>query len=274
MPDPIRARIRFAYTQTRASKSVTVNPVSTFMFFLLAGAGLVWRFRLGDVTFFARYVDWVAVDEIALRGEYTQVVSELLAGKEKPVIVDLGANIGLFSALVFRQVPSAIAHAVEPSYATYRILEKNRKANPKLDWRTHWSAMWGTDGEVHFVEDGKASTASHVGADRGYTVVPAMSLATLFAEHVRTPIDLLKVDVEGAEEVVLCSNPTLLKQVEALIVEIHPYRCDQARVVRTLEAGFDYLYDVRSDRASRKPLLLASRRRYNVPCTASPGGSV
>ena len=206
----------------------------------------------------------MAVDEIALRGEY-DIVAEILAGKHSPIVIDLGANIGLFSMLVFNLASSATVYSVEPSRVTYQVLEKNRKANPKLNWQTYWSAIWVDDGEIGFIEDTKASTASYVNATGGNTVVPSMSLATLFSKCTKSSIDLLKVDIEGSEEEVLCQNSDLLSRVETIIVEIHPYRCNETRVVRTLQGAFDYLYDLGGSRGSKKPLLLASRTPYDLP---------
>ena len=121
--------------------------------------------------------------------------------------------------------------------------------------------MWSRDGEVSFNEDEKASTGHHIdlsGTARPRSNVPALSLSTLLREHVKSDVDLLKVDIEGAEEAVLCEDPALLRSVGAVTAEIHPDRCNQRRVLDVLQDAYEYVYAVQGRRSS-KPLVLAAR---------------
>jgi FkbM family methyltransferase len=240
-----------------------VNPVSTFLFFLLGSAQRLLCFRLGKVTFFARLVDWVAVEEVALRHEYS-FVERLLQEQGSPMVVDLGANIGMFSTLIFHLCPMATVHSVEPSPTTFQILDKNRKTNLALNWYTYQSAIWAEDGNVNFEENCVASTASFVSVENGNATVPAMTLEKLYLKYIGTPISLLKIDIEGAEGVVLSQSSRVLQDVEAVIVEVHPYRCDPSNVIRVLCGSFNFVYEV-GQRISQKPLLLATRIPYDFP---------
>ena len=240
--------------------------LSAFLFFFVAGAGRPWRFHLGPLPFYARYRDWVALEEIALQQEYSFVTS-LLHGKEHPRVVDLGAHIGLFSLFVLGRFPSAVIHSVEASRDTYQILRRNSKINGGLAWGVHWGAMWSRDGEISFNEDENASTAHHIditGTARRRSNVPALSLSTLLGERVKSDVDLLKVDIEGAEEAVLCEDPALLRSVGAVTAEIHPDRCNQRRVLDVLQDAYEYVYAVQGRRSS-KPLVLAARTPAAAP---------
>jgi FkbM family methyltransferase len=256
----ILRRVGFARDRATFVRPIRQDPVSAFLFFFLAGAGRRWRFHLGPMAFYARYRDWVAVEEIALHDEYG-FVKGLLRGMPTPCVVDLGAHIGLFSLAVLRSFPSAVVHSVEASRDTYDILRLNSTINGNLAWHVHWAAMWSRDGEVPFVDEQKASTAHHVdlsGVSTAPARVPALSLTTLLREQVRSNVDLLKVDIEGAEEAVLCENPALLQSVNALMVEIHPDLCDQQRVMSLLRETYEYVYSVKG-RGSSKPLVVAAR---------------
>lgn len=267
-PFRVFRRLRTAYRQTRAAAPVMANSIGTYLYFMapaLHGTRFepVCRFQMGQFTFFARRSDWLAVQEVALDDEYGPV-RELLLEKEAPTVVDLGANIGMFSGLVLNLRPMATIHSVEPSLATFRILDRNRRANPHARWRTYWSAMWSNDGQVNFSENSAASMSSYVDTSAGEAMVPAMSLTTLFSEHVNAPVDILKMDIEGAEEAVLRQGESILSTVDTLIVEIHPNRCDPIPVVRTLERTFKYLYET-GDRRSSKPVVVATRRPCSLP---------
>jgi hypothetical protein len=120
--------------------------------------------------------------------------------------------------------------------------------------------MWSGDGDVPFTDDRRSSTAHHVPIpdEVAASRVPALSLATLLRERVRSDVDLLKVDIEGAEEAVLCQEPALLQSVGAVAAELHPERCDQQRVLRVLRETYRHVYRV-SGRGSSKPLVIATR---------------
>jgi hypothetical protein len=57
----IMRRVRFARERSALIRPIRQGPISAFLFFFLAGAGRLWRFHLGSLTFYARYRDWVAV---------------------------------------------------------------------------------------------------------------------------------------------------------------------------------------------------------------------
>lgn len=216
------------------------------------------EFRAGDVRFRVRPSDWCAFEEILVAGEYA-VTEELLRGLMAPVVADLGANVGLFAVHVFRISPRAVVHSYEPSAATYALLEGNASFNPDLSWYAHHAAVHALDGQMAFW-NAPASTGSRLAADAvGDETVPAVSLATVLIRDIATPVDLMKVDVEGAEEAVLCANPALLDRVRSLIVEIHPDRCDADRVMDVIEHAFPRVWRV-DGRASSKPLIAATRR--------------
>lgn len=236
--------------------------LSYLAFFLPYG----WERRLGRLQlagrrFVARGLDWVAVDEIALRGEY-DFIRPLLAGP-KPVVVDIGANIGMFSLFAFHVNRDASVHAFEPSADTFGLLDTNRRSNPSLSWQCHHAAVHARDGVIRF-DNRPASTARQVsaGADEG-EAVPCLSLRTV-VERVAAPVTLLKIDVEGSEEAILVGNEHLLDDVDHLVIELHPGACRIDAVVDTLTRAFPYVHRV-PGRSSGKPLLLATRARIEFP---------
>jgi FkbM family methyltransferase len=120
-------------------------------------------------------------------------------------IVDLGANIGASVLWFNRRFQNAEIHAVEPDR---RALEKLRRNVAGLSGVTvHHAAVAGEDGERTFYHADHAWSSSLVAeAARGGRpgTVTALALPALLRERVgRERVDLLKLDIEGAEWEVL-----------------------------------------------------------------------
>ena len=95
--------------------------------------------------------------------------------------------------------------------------------------------------------------------------MPAITLDALCSTYIHRPtVSLVKMDIEGAEEIVLQSSTRSLGRIENLVVEVHPEYCDQDHVVWLLRSSFGHLYQV-ADRLSSKPILVASRHRQSLP---------
>lgn len=216
------------------------------------------RFRIGPYPFVARPIDWYAIEDVVVRDEYA-FVAPLLHGLRRPVVVDLGANIGLFSLYVLRLAPDAVVHALEASPTTFEVLAENRRLNPGLEWTCHHLAAHDHDGTIRLTE-AAVSTGSRVEDGGSGPQVRAASLATVLGSLVDTPVDLLKVDVEGAEERVLGAGARLLAGIRHTVVEIHPGVCDHDAVVDVLGSSYDYLYRGPRD-GSSYPLVVATRER-------------
>ena len=77
-------------------------------------------------------------------------------------------------------------------------------------------ALWSSEGEINF--DSRGSTTSQI-SENGAIVVKAITLNKL-SECYEVP-DFVKVDIEGAEEVVFKSSDKLFASGTIFIVEIH-----------------------------------------------------
>jgi hypothetical protein len=68
-----------------------------------------------------------------IRNEVTQFSQEVLKFHVKnPVILDVGANIGIWSKLINSEIEQCIIHAFEPSKETFLVLEESTKNIPNL----------------------------------------------------------------------------------------------------------------------------------------------
>ena len=146
------------------------------------------------------------------------------------VVVDIGANIGLFSLLAASISPDIKIHAFEPSADSFVLLQKNVVANGCANIQCYQYAVCGKTGETNLYLDpdsiGDSVLSGWVGKDNvvGTERVPCISLDDLFTRCGITFCDYLKMDCEGSEFDVLfsASSQTLIK-IGAIALEYHEY---------------------------------------------------
>lgn len=166
---------------------------------------------------------------------------------DKPKILDLGGNIGL-STLYFKKLyPGAEITVVEPFPANVRLLRKNVEENQLLGVTIVEAAVMPAAGKVELYADkNESGWYSMAGVVRGgwggqqeskRFTARAVTLESLVGDDV----DLLKMDIEGAEEAVLRTSEGALKRVRKLVMEWHSVRGREVGgVVRLLEkSGFE-----------------------------------
>jgi FkbM family methyltransferase len=164
-----------------------------------------------------------------------------------PRILDCGANVGLASLFFHRLYPAARITAFEADPSLFGILDANLKANGAGRVETRHAALWTSNGSLTFRSEGSDSgmIESLPGAVAGSnTTVPSLRLRDVLAEG---PVDLLKLDIEGAEDAVLADCEPVLHHVKALVMDLHEFDPALRQAPRVLErlthAGFAYSVD-------------------------------
>lgn len=158
---------------------------------------------------------------------FNQVVlrrSYLLPIQLPPVrfIVDAGANAG-YSALFFANAhPDASILAIEPDQSNFEMLCSNvRNAVGRIS--TFHGALWPVKTRLRIQNPNAPKTAIMVGkpADNSGDV-PTTTVPEIIRE--RGFIDILKMDIEGAEiEIFASEDLAWLDQVGCLIIELHDF---------------------------------------------------
>ncbi len=204
---------------------------------------ITWRSR-SRITFTTlRDGSSFPVREIFLHDEYRL---ESLTPAPKS-IVDIGANVGVFTLRAAQLFPGVRISAFEPSPVAYEQLVQNVRANPalsKID--THRLAVLGSSDvhEVRFWIDATGSPCSTLietavrDREAGrWEKVPAASLGSILRST--GAVDLLKLDVEGAEyEILGETSPSALAWVDRIVVEYHPIKGhDFTEIVDSLAAA-------------------------------------
>jgi FkbM family methyltransferase len=172
--------------------------------------------------------DAMVFKQVMLYKEY-EIIIEMLKNNisEKPVMIDLGANIGLTSIYLKSFFPSMHIFALEPEYNIFKRLEKNIKINSlrnvTLLNKGIWSESTTLKGDYSF-RDGEDWSfrliESNKKADNNIVVI---SMTELMVNNNINNIDFLKIDIEGAEKNLFenAQNLKWLAKVKIIAIEIH-----------------------------------------------------
>jgi FkbM family methyltransferase len=170
-----------------------------------------------------------------------------------PVIFDCGANIGT-SVVYFRQQhPTARIVAFEADPVIGQILTENLQKNHIEGVDIIQKAVWTDENGISL--GGTESDGGSVFSTEATRPVPSVRLRDWLLREPR--IDMLKMDIEGAEIAVLADCADALTNVQAMFVEFHAYFGHQqslAGLLAVLEnSGFRYYIDTSQYRKS--PLI-------------------
>ena len=149
------------------------------------------------------------------------LMSELKAGD---TFVDIGAYMGLYTiAAATRHRGFGRVIAFEPDVRNFSLLKENIRLN-RLQGQVelHQTAVSDRPGFAPFLGNGSPE-ACLVSSKQSNTAVEVVTLDHVFAkEHV----DILKIDVQGYEEMVLRGAHDLLlspkRRPRAIFIEVHP----------------------------------------------------
>ncbi|MDE6844906.1 MAG: FkbM family methyltransferase [Lachnospiraceae bacterium] len=156
-------------------------------------------------------------------GEYCQIDDFMKRLSTKsPIIIDAGANIGLFSRLILRNYPDARIYAVEPESYNFKILKSNTRQYPV---NCVWGGVWSHDCKLKVVSGDIGEWGFIVSeVEESDEAIKAISFDSIIKKYSLERIDLLKIDVEGSEyEIFNSENLDWLKICKAVVIETHDH---------------------------------------------------
>jgi FkbM family methyltransferase len=212
----------------------------------------IWINSTGDLS---------AVAEVFAAGVYAH---PMLASAR--TFLDAGSNIGA-AALYFAYCsPNARVVCVEPSPRALRLLQRNAAQIEQADIVR--AAIAEEDGEVvlHEMPDTQSSSLRPREGAIDSVTVPGRTLDAVLTDLGIEDLDVLKLDVEGAELEIL-RGFTGLERVGLILAEIHlDLMGGGFEELRTLLADFDV--SVRPERRER--LYLVARNRSLLRPSGQP----
>jgi FkbM family methyltransferase len=204
------------------------------------------RFTVGEIqlgTYSLRYPDL-----LTLCPQWHDIFVEQSLAFESanpaPRILDCGANIGLASLFYKRRYPAARITAFEADPLIAALLSHNLHANGAGDVEVVPAAVWTAAGEVAFDAEGADAGAVVLNGTSSIKASVLVSAVRLADWLQRERIDLLKLDIEGAEVAVLNDCLASLDHVNAILLEVHEFDPDRRNCPALLQqlsrCGFSY----------------------------------
>ncbi len=147
------------------------------------------------------------------------------------VVVDIGANIGMFPIRLLLEQPDCKFYSYEPFPNNFAILEKNIIQNSFTKNRINVSnkAVLGKmqdNLKIFFNKNSDYTDTSSI--IRGFEnnndsiTVPCTTLEEIYKNENLSYISLLKLDCEGSEYSILYDSPlSLIKNIPFIVVETH-----------------------------------------------------
>jgi len=197
-----------------------------FDLYYARGEGLVNRIRFGNP------------DRLYERNVVLELV-KILSKFEQPVLLDVGANIGLISLAVLRRIPNVTIHAFEPGPHQQQLFATTIFANQLEDSIVlNDVAISDRNGVINFqVHDYKSSSGDGIldtqrAGNTKAVPVETVTLDNWWVKNNHPRINVVKIDVEGGELLVLRGmqdlinkcRPDIVLEISSLNISVYPYQ--------------------------------------------------
>jgi FkbM family methyltransferase len=168
--------------------------------------------------------------EVFVKGAY-RLPSPSTSDRDPLTILDLGANAGLTSLYFLMRFPAARIIAVEPDPDNAAMARLN--VSPYADRAMVLNAAVSSEDGLVRVCMGEYGTGKSAMSVRPTVAgdaeaVEALSMKTLMNRFDIARIDILKVDVEGAETSLLLGDRTWIDRTRVLAIELHNKDAERA----------------------------------------------
>ncbi len=219
----------------------------------------VFSLKLGKHTIWLRESEaWFAIhlyDHIFKEKEH--LLCEDFDGKGCSTVVDMGANIGMYSLAIADNNPECKIISFEPNPKAYELLCKNIESNnaKNVTLVNRGVSENGTPFDMKTLDEGSAYGGKYLGEIKNeYRMwiqqeryknikVQSLSVPQIFAEYSIDTIDILKMDIEGMELEVLEGAVPMFPKIKKIVFEWHDHAMKDEIVTLLTGNGFNMVFD-------------------------------
>ena len=161
---------------------------------------------------------------------------------EPRFIIDAGAHIGCAALFFASSFPRANIAAIEPDPGNYQVLLRNTRGNQRI--RAIHAAVWRRPESVVIANEQDDPCAFQIkSADGQCTTIQGLTVSAIIRECGFEKVDLLKLDIEGAErEIFDAGDLDWMNRTHAIMIELHDrFRpgCEAAFLNAARRFGFE-----------------------------------
>ncbi|HEY0653548.1 MAG TPA: FkbM family methyltransferase [Chryseosolibacter sp.] len=206
----------------------------------------VWEFKLDDAYFYSTGPGWVYSHEY-LKQQFKENLGYRYFPQAGDVVVDVGAGVGE-ELMVFSQAVGSTGKvfAIEAHPFTFKALSNNNAQNRFTNTVLLNCAISDHDGFI-YIEDSELSLGNRVvtNANGQNIQVKSTTLHSLMQEHAIERIDLLKVNIEGAEQLLIKGIGHSVSKIRNVAISCHDFRFKMEGIefFKTKKLVVDYLTD-------------------------------
>lgn len=185
--------------------------------------GKNWQFFFPEEVFIrpSPSSDFSVFLQVFYHQQYEQLIDLVKLNQlEIKYIIDLGANVGYTSIYFDQQFQQPTIYSLEPDAANFQHLVKNTLLFENINPMN--SAIWGANTYLEPVSNnaedwGKSFKIGNNDTDK----IKAITLKELMNDLTIEVIDILKMDIEGAEDEIFKSDISFLDFTKIVAIEIH-----------------------------------------------------
>lgn len=172
---------------------------------------------------------------IILEGDY-----DIKFDFKPEIIIDAGAYTGFSSVFFANKYPNSKVFAIEVDNDNFKTLQKNSK--PYKNIFSFNNALWYNNTKLKINNVGVNKCSITVNEEFSNEGVQTITINDIIDKYYLDKIDLLKIDIEGAEKELFENNPhSWLSKTKVLIIELHDRKkvgCSKAVFEAMLKYNF------------------------------------
>jgi FkbM family methyltransferase len=206
-----------------------LRPLHRFLYQTFRPKGIV-ETKLFGSKFFVDAGDMGEAHEILLHGVFSPYETQVFRDEVKPgfSIVDIGAHIGYFTVLAAVGAgEKGKVYAFEPDPKNFALLKKNIEANDLTHVTFLQQGLSDKAGKLTLFRDKKNLGNMSLSAENIPTEDAGGSVdvvVTTLDEYMRgKSVDFIKIDVQGAEALVLAGGKETFGKARSILLEFWPY---------------------------------------------------
>lgn len=186
----------------------------------------LWEYKIANSFFLTKYPAWFSSRQYYL-DVFKFYSGHFYQPRKGDTVIDIGAGVGEEVLPVSDLVGSAgKIYAIEANPNTFRVLEYYCKQNQLSNASLHSLAITERSGDIFIEDDGGYGVQNAVSMNQSgnQIAVKAQSLDDFIEANKIESVDLLKVNIEGAERFVVKGMDRSVKKIKHVAISCHDFR--------------------------------------------------